>query len=210
MMPSCRVHPIEFDAPDGYRVMDPSIAFRGGAGVDATLPLDEPVQRLGTRLVRRRVPHDGTTYSRSVRRLSEDSAALRGPSGRGATRQLRLLMQPRSVEMELRMLGRSGLVSTLCLGGNVFRWTIDEKRSIELLTPLLGPDSISSIPPTYIQHGSQGIGEAIIGNWMKIRGNRASVVIARRAGSCVRPKAKNDLDEPYLRMWSEAAKRTPM
>jgi hypothetical protein len=32
------------------------------------------------------------------------------------------------------MLGRSGLkVSPLCLGGNVFGWTIDEKRSIRRL-----------------------------------------------------------------------------
>jgi aryl-alcohol dehydrogenase-like predicted oxidoreductase len=36
--------------------------------------------------------------------------------------------------MELRMIGHSGLkVSPLCLGGNVFNWTIDEKRSMELL-----------------------------------------------------------------------------
>jgi aryl-alcohol dehydrogenase-like predicted oxidoreductase len=41
--------------------------------------------------------------------------------------------------MELRILGRSGLkVSTLCLGGNVFGWTIDEKRSIELLNAFVG------------------------------------------------------------------------
>jgi aryl-alcohol dehydrogenase-like predicted oxidoreductase len=41
--------------------------------------------------------------------------------------------------MELRMLGRSGLkVSILCLGGNVFGWTIDEKRSIELLNAFVG------------------------------------------------------------------------
>jgi aryl-alcohol dehydrogenase-like predicted oxidoreductase len=35
--------------------------------------------------------------------------------------------------MELRMLGRSGLkVSPLCLGGNVFGWTIDKKRSVAI------------------------------------------------------------------------------
>ena len=64
--------------------------------------------------------------------------------------------------MELRMLGRSGLkVSTLCLGGNVFGWTIDEKRSIELLNAFVGAGfNFIDIPPTYIQHGSQGIGVA--------------------------------------------------
>jgi hypothetical protein len=60
--------------------------------------------------------------------------------------------------MELRMLGRSGLkVSPLCFGGNVFGWTIDEKRSFDCSMASLGTDSISSILPTYIQHGSQGI-----------------------------------------------------
>ena len=41
--------------------------------------------------------------------------------------------------MQLRPLGRSGLqVSPLCLGGNVFGWTADEKRSFELLDAFAG------------------------------------------------------------------------
>jgi aryl-alcohol dehydrogenase-like predicted oxidoreductase len=41
--------------------------------------------------------------------------------------------------MELRTLGRSGLkVSPLCFGGNVFGWTIDEKRSSKLLNAYVG------------------------------------------------------------------------
>ena len=36
--------------------------------------------------------------------------------------------------MQLRPLGRSGLqVSPLCLGGNVFGWTVDEALSFRLL-----------------------------------------------------------------------------
>ena len=62
--------------------------------------------------------------------------------------------------MELRMLGRSGLkVSPLCLGGNVFGWTIDEKRPFELL------DAFGIRVANW---------EAIIGNWMKSRGNVTS------------------------------------
>ena len=60
--------------------------------------------------------------------------------------------------MELRMLGRSGLkVSPLCFGGNVFGWTVDEKRSFELLDAFVGAGFNLSIPPTCIQHGCQGI-----------------------------------------------------
>src|SRR6202795_2050339 len=91
----------------------------------------------------------------------------------------------RSTRMELRLLGRSGLkVSPLCFGGNVFGWTIDEKRSFELLDAFVGAgfnfidtaDMYSAWAP-----GNQGgESEAIIGNWMKARGNRASVVIADR------------------------------
>jgi aryl-alcohol dehydrogenase-like predicted oxidoreductase len=69
--------------------------------------------------------------------------------------------------MELRMLGRSGLkVSPLCLGGNVFGWTnfIDT----------------ADVYSTWVPGHQGGESEAIIGNWMKSRGNRTSVVIATK------------------------------
>ena len=89
--------------------------------------------------------------------------------------------------MELRMLGRSGLkVSTLCLGGNVFGWTIDEKRSIELLNAFVGAGfnfiDTADVYSTWVPGHQGGESEAIIGNWMKSRGNRASVVIATKVG----------------------------
>src|SRR5260370_25129579 len=98
-----------------------------------------------------------------------------------------MLKHVRSAPMELRMLGRSGLkVSPLCFGGNVFGWTIDEKRSFALLDAFVGAgfnfidtaDMYSAWAP-----GNQGgESEAIIGNWIKARGNRASVVIATKVG----------------------------
>ena len=80
--------------------------------------------------------------------------------------------------MELRMLGRSGLkVSPLCLGGNVFGWTIDEKRSFELLNAFVGAGfnfiDTADVYSTWVPGHQGGESEAIIGNWMKSRGNRA-------------------------------------
>jgi aryl-alcohol dehydrogenase-like predicted oxidoreductase len=89
--------------------------------------------------------------------------------------------------MELRMLGRSGLkVSPLCLGGNVFGWTIDEKRSFELLNAFVGAGfnfiDTADVYSTWVPGHQGGESEAIIGNWMKSRANRASVVIATKVG----------------------------
>ena len=89
--------------------------------------------------------------------------------------------------MDLRMLGRSGLkVSPFCLGGNVFGWTIDEKRSIELLNAFVGAGfnfiDTADVYSTWIPGHQGGESEAIIGNWMKSRRNRASVVIATKVG----------------------------
>jgi aryl-alcohol dehydrogenase-like predicted oxidoreductase len=89
--------------------------------------------------------------------------------------------------MELRMLGRSGLkVSPLCFGGNVFGWTVDEKRSFELLDAFVGAGfnfiDTADMYSTWVPGHQGGESEAIIGTWMKGRGNRASVVIATKVG----------------------------
>jgi aryl-alcohol dehydrogenase-like predicted oxidoreductase len=89
--------------------------------------------------------------------------------------------------MELRMLGRSGLkVSPLCLGGNVFGWTIDEKQSFELLNAFVGAGfnfiDTADVYSTWVPGHRGAESEAIIGNWMKSRGNRPSVIIATKVG----------------------------
>ena len=88
--------------------------------------------------------------------------------------------------MELRMLGRSGLkVYPLCLGGNVFGWTINEKRSIELLDAFVAGFNFidtADVYSTWVPGHQGGESETIIGNWMKSRGNRASIVIATKVG----------------------------
>jgi aryl-alcohol dehydrogenase-like predicted oxidoreductase len=103
--------------------------------------------------------------------------------------------------MELRALGRSGLkVSPLCLGGNVFGWTTDEKRSFELLDAFVGAGfnfiDTADVYSTWAPGHQGGESEAIIGNWMKSRGSRASIVIATKVGMEVR--GRKGLSKPHI------------
>ncbi len=76
-------------------------------------------------------------------------------------------------------------VFPLCLGGNVFGWTIDEGRSFAVLDAYeqAGGNFIDTAD-TYGRHGSGGAGESerIIGRWMAARGNREQIVIATKVG----------------------------
>ena len=84
-------------------------------------------------------------------------------------------------------LGTSGLaVSPLCLGGNTFGWTANEQESFEVLDAYVagGGNFIDSADAYshWIPGNSGGESETILGNWMKARGNRESVVIATKVG----------------------------
>jgi aryl-alcohol dehydrogenase-like predicted oxidoreductase len=76
-------------------------------------------------------------------------------------------------------------VFPLCLGGNVFGWTIDEERSFAVLDAYAraGGNFIDTAD-TYGRRGSQGAGESerIIGRWIAARGNRKELVIATKVG----------------------------
>lgn len=77
-------------------------------------------------------------------------------------------------------------VHPLCLGGNVFGWTADEAHSFAVLDAYAGAggnfvdtaDGYSSWVPGH----SGGESEALIGRWMKSRGNRNRMVIATKVG----------------------------
>jgi aryl-alcohol dehydrogenase (NADP+) len=84
-------------------------------------------------------------------------------------------------------LGRTDLdVFPLCLGGNVFGWTADEAQSFAVLDAYAAAggnfvdtaDSYSA----WVPGNSGGESEAIIGRWMKARGNRDRVVVATKVG----------------------------
>ena len=84
-------------------------------------------------------------------------------------------------------LGRSDLqVFPLCLGGNVFGWTADERQSFAVLDAYVQAggnfidtaDSYSAFAPGNVG----GESEAMLGKWVAARGNRASVVLATKVG----------------------------
>ena len=75
-------------------------------------------------------------------------------------------------------------VYPLCLGGNVFGWSADEAQSHDVL------DAYASVGGNFIDTAdvysewkdgnNGGDSEAIIGSWLKKRGNRSEVVIATK------------------------------
>jgi aryl-alcohol dehydrogenase-like predicted oxidoreductase len=86
----------------------------------------------------------------------------------------------------IERLGETGLeVFPICLGGNVFGWTLDEARSFEVLDAYYeaGGNFIDTAD-MYGRHGDGGAGasELIIGRWMAARGNRDRLVIATKVG----------------------------
>lgn len=71
------------------------------------------------------------------------------------------------------------LVHPLCLGGNVFGWTADEKQSFAVL------DAYAEAGGNFIDTAnrySEGESESIIGRWMAARGNRYDMIIATKVG----------------------------
>jgi aryl-alcohol dehydrogenase-like predicted oxidoreductase len=76
-------------------------------------------------------------------------------------------------------------VFPLCLGGNVFGWTLDQERSFAILDAYFqaGGNFIDTAD-SYGRHGSAGAGESerIIGRWIASRGNREELVIATKVG----------------------------
>jgi len=89
--------------------------------------------------------------------------------------------------MDKRRLGNSGLaIAPLIFGGNVFGWTADEATSFKLLDAFLaaGFDCIDTadVYSKWVPGHRGGESEAIVGNWLKARGNRDKVVIATKVG----------------------------
>jgi aryl-alcohol dehydrogenase-like predicted oxidoreductase len=92
--------------------------------------------------------------------------------------------------MEMRNLGRSGLqVAPLCLGGNVFGWSCDEAASLAVLDAYAeaGGNFVDTadVYSRWVPGHTGGESEAILGRWMRARGNRAQIVIATKVGSAM-------------------------
>ena len=87
--------------------------------------------------------------------------------------------------MTLRTLAKTDLViSDLCLGGNVFGWSADERQSHDVLNVYteLGGNFIDTAD-VYSEWGDGHVGgesESVIGTWLKSRGNSDEFVIATK------------------------------
>ena len=89
--------------------------------------------------------------------------------------------------MEKIIIGKSDLkVAPINLGGNVFGWTLNEQQSFEILDKFVGAGfnfiDTADVYSTWVPGNKGGESETIIGNWMKLRGNRKDLVIATKVG----------------------------
>ena len=89
--------------------------------------------------------------------------------------------------MHKRPLGKSPLsIAPLAFGGNVFGWSVDEKRSFELLDAFVdaGGNLIDTADAysAWVPGNRGGESETIIGRWLKQSDKRAQVVIATKVG----------------------------
>jgi aryl-alcohol dehydrogenase-like predicted oxidoreductase len=113
--------------------------------------------------------------------------------------------------MQYRTLGRSALqVSPLCLGGNVFGWTTDEKTSFSLLDAWLDADfnfiDTADVYSRWAPGHTGGESETVIGNWLKQGGRRDKVVIATKVGLDM-GNGKVGLKPAYIRQAAEDSLR---
>ena len=87
--------------------------------------------------------------------------------------------------MSLRPLGRSPLaIAPVAFGGNVFGWSVDEKRSFELLDAFVDAGfnlvDTADVYSAWVPGNRGGESETIIGKWLKASGKRDRVLIATK------------------------------
>lgn len=90
--------------------------------------------------------------------------------------------------MDDRTLGRSPLkVSPICLGGNVFGWTVDEPASFSILDAWVDAGfnfiDTADVYSRWAPGHSGGESETIVGKWLKASGKRDRVILATKVGS---------------------------
>jgi len=89
--------------------------------------------------------------------------------------------------MQQRQLGNSPLsTSPLVLGGNVFGWSVDEKRSFDLLDAFVdaGGNLIDTadVYSAWAPGNQGGESETLIGEWLAKSGKRASTLVITKVG----------------------------
>ena len=88
--------------------------------------------------------------------------------------------------MLMRKLGRTGMkVAALCLGGNTFGWTTDQKASEAVLDAYLDSGSnfidTADVYSRWAPGNKGGESETALGSWMAARKNRPAVIMATKA-----------------------------
>ncbi|MBY8963853.1 aldo/keto reductase [Flavobacterium sp. D11R37] len=104
--------------------------------------------------------------------------------------------------MQKVQLGETSLyVYPITFGGNVFGWTIDEKKSFEILDAFTGAGfnfiDTADVYSRWADGNKGGESETIIGKWMKKHNNRDKVIIATKVGSDM-GNGKKGLSKKYI------------
>lgn len=104
--------------------------------------------------------------------------------------------------MEKKKLGESTLeVAPLALGTNVFGWTIDEKKSFDVLDSFIAAGfnllDTADVYSRWVTGNRGGESEIIIGNWMKQRKNRNQMIVATKVGGDM-GQGKKDISKKYI------------
>ncbi len=100
-------------------------------------------------------------------------------------------------------LGKTAIeVTPLCLGGNVFGWTLDEHDSLKVLDTYVGEDGnfidTADVYSAWALAHHGGESEAIIGDWIRDRHNRSHVVIATKVGMLNDKGRRSDLSRARI------------
>lgn len=110
--------------------------------------------------------------------------------------------------MQTRKLGTSGLeIAPLVLGGNVFGWTADREASFAVLDAFAGAGfnavDTADVYSRWAPGHQGGESETVLGDWMKVRGNRDRIVLITKVGSEI-PAGKG-LRAAYIQQACEAS-----
>jgi aryl-alcohol dehydrogenase-like predicted oxidoreductase len=110
-----------------------------------------------------------------------------------------------------RPLGRSRLeVSPICLGGNVFGWTVDEAMSFHLLDAWVdaGMNFIDTadVYSKWVPGHAGGESETIIGKWLRQSGKRDRIVLATKVGKPM-GEGQSGLTKAYITRAVDASLR---
>jgi aryl-alcohol dehydrogenase-like predicted oxidoreductase len=113
--------------------------------------------------------------------------------------------------MQKRQIGRSLLqVPVLCLGGNVFGWTVNEQESFRLLDAALDAGlnfiDTADVYSRWVSGHAGGESETVIGKWFARSGRRSQVVLATKLGLDM-GDGKKGLSKKYIAEAVEASLR---